>query len=280
MNFDQHIYDIPIEKNSDDVDIDGLKESIRLSWNANIRKNINKIKESNNHEYTVDIIFDKRIPLGNGSFSQLLKYGWSFFDYEKNKLSICPIEYDPKFNEFYLKQRKEKVRNNEMIITDLDLELDFEDENKKHNDKINEIKSIITDSWNIDTLNRVNSIYKPENEDDVYCISFDNNIKISNNNICTVPTKKYINALVQNNWGVISIKTNNLYIAEIRKVISENTDFAFKLKNDEYNKIKPYKCDICSKNEGLEKYIIYRDNENEDENKTEFKFLCDDCSNI
>lgn len=276
MNINLHEFDIPVEKNEGLININNLHQSVRSSWESRIRKDINHIKESKKYSFVGEITFNKNIRISGDLLSPLLEDGWSYFDHNGSKLFLSPIKYNPTKDKFYMKNRSDNIKNSEEIITDLNIDLDIKEESQHNVSKIREIESVVTDTWDTDILSRIDSIYNPTNEQDIYCIYFDTNIDLDDNNLYKVPTKKYINGLLQNNWGVVSIKQKSLFIAEIEKIISENKNFGIKVRNNMNNK-KPNQCDLCSNNEAIDKYILRIDNNSDKDKETVFRYLCDKC---
>lgn len=286
-------YDANIDVLDDNtsVDIDNLHSAVRKSWRYEDRKTISYIGGSDFSEYVAEIKMKDDIspPKVGGYPHRMLKFGWAYYHYDSNSLYLARILHNQE-NGFYLKgYRNDDINNNIGIMTGVDINKRSISDEDYVRENIDDIHSVISSSWSRDDIMSIKSIERGEDKR-VYVIKTENSIeslddlegremKDLTSESPTVPTKDSIRCLIENGWGVISIKRNDIYVSEIEKYISSEKIYDFRTKRDKINTYKPKPCEECGEREYVGEFVAgYKKHQDKDQEVPDFKLLCKDCS--
>lgn len=274
--FELYDFEIPVSEKQDTSEL-RVREAIHNNWMAPTRRDVTGIRCTDKYRgniVAVDIAEDKNPPTLGGYFNGLLEYGWGCFHYNSDTIYFGRILYNAREDRFYFKGRDEIVQNNRSIISDLDIQCQYN--NKRQEKDVKNIKSTITDVWPVHELQRVNNIKPATGEGLCYIISF--NVPEDKERDTTVSTRKCIDGLVQNNWVIHGIKTNMLFISPIVSVISKNIEYIFKGKNSMRNTYSPRACDRCEEQEFFDHYVTgEKESEVSGDMLPIFSSLCKSC---
>lgn len=295
MDTDFNQYDSNINIYSEDggdgsINLSELHTAIQKSWRFKDRNNISYISYSSLSDTVAKIKMKdgKKPPKIGGYPCGLLKHGWGYYHYDENSLYVAPIKRDGSNNFYFKGYKNETIENNLGLIDGLNIKLRYISDDEFVKNNINNIKSIITKSWDKDKLKNVKSIERCE-DNSVYMITMEsipeNVDDIKNRSIHeldsddpTVPTKKYIRPLLKNGWGIIAIKRNELYLAKIQNIISSNKKYKFKTDFGDIKQFEPKPCEVCGRNEYVDDFITGFETINGEDHKEPVSHrLCKSC---
>lgn len=292
-DFSQYDSDINIYANDGEdgsINLSELHTAIQKSWRYKDRKNISYISHSSLSDTIAKIKMKdgKKPPKIGGYPCGLLEYGWGYYHYNENSLYVAPIECDGLSNFYFKGYKDENIENDLGIIDGLNINLRYISDDEFIKNNINEIKSIITKSWDEDKLKNIKSIERCK-DDYVYMITMESmpdtvedlknrSIQDLDSDDPTVPTKKYIRPLLKEGWGIIAIKRNELYLAKIQNIISTDKEYKFKTDFGDIQQFKPKPCEVCGENEYVDDFITGFETINGEDSKEPVSHrLCKSC---
>lgn len=297
MNGEFRFYDANIDirdnnrDNKSSVDLEQLHSSIRKSWRYEDRKTISHIGVSDFSKHIAEVKMNDNIspPKIGGYPHRMLKFGWGYYHYDANKLYLARIKYNHE-DGFYVKgYSNDEINNGIGIISGVDIDHRTISDEQYVKENINEIHRIISNSWSKEDLTDIKSIEQGEDKR-VYLIKTESSVNSVSDlegrevgdlevDSPTVPTKDNIRCLIQNGWGVISIKRNEIYLSKIQKYISSEKSYDFRTKKDKINTYKPKPCEECGEREYVGEFIAgYKKHKDRDQEVPDFKLLCKECS--
>lgn len=288
--YDSDIKIYAIDGEDGSINLSELHTAIQKSWRYKDRKNISYISHSSLSDTIAKIkMKDRKKPPKIGGYPcGLLEFGWGYYHYNESSLYVAPIEFDGLSNFYFKGYKDEEIENNLGIIDGLKINLRYISDDKFVKNNINEIKNIITKSWDKNKLKNVKSIERCK-DNYVYKIcmeSMPDNVEDLKNrsigdldlNDPTVPTKKYIRPLLKQGWGIISIKRNELYLAKIQNYLSANKKYTFKTEFGNIQKFKPKPCELCGKREYIDDFVTgFKTINSENKKEPITKSLCKSC---
>jgi hypothetical protein len=293
MNSKFSLYDADIDLLNDDVSIDlkHLYNAVRKSWRYEDRRTISHIGSSDFSDHIAEIKMNDNIspPKVGGYPHRMLKFGWGYYHYDADTLYLARIKYDEQ-NGFYVKGYKNHNTSNEIgIMTDIDIDKKTISDEEYIRDNIDDIHRIACRSWPEEEIANIESIERSEDKR-VYVIKIENSIdsvddlkgreiRDLNVELPTVPTKNSIRCLIENGWGVIGIKRNEIYLSEIQPYISSEKIYDFNTKREKINTYRPKPCEECGEKEYVGEFVDgYKKHQDREQEVPDFKLLCRECS--
>lgn len=273
MNHDFQLADFDIELRGDERILSDIKQTIRNSWNSDVREEIDYIRDCPEFQGTIVAVVmntdsfihtldggESSVPVAGSLTIPVAQRAWGLFHYDSSAAYYGPIVPNESSDGYHFEGRHDAVSsdNATRIMSNSDIKVD---------NGSTELMRDILDTWDtsavdyISQIQSVNFVSMPEDCTVFHTIqtqeAYPENRERDRLMRPTVPTGRSIERLLMNGWGVCGICRGQINVSQLEPVLSDSLYYSYACDNsDEYNMATgaPLVCDVCEKREYVDSY--------------------------